>query len=125
MGESGSGKSVTALSIMGLNAPSIKYSKDSVISYKGENLLNMKKKQLKKIRGNEISMIFQDPMSSSILFIRLVNKLQNRFRFIRESVIKQRKKPSSICYPRSGFLIQKIDYATIHINCLEECGKES
>lgn len=64
VGESGSGKSVTALSIMGLNAPSIKYGKDSVISYKGENMLRMKKRQLKKIRGNEISMIFQDPMSS-------------------------------------------------------------
>jgi oligopeptide/dipeptide ABC transporter ATP-binding protein len=64
VGESGSGKSVTALSIMGLNAPSIKYGKDSVISYKGDNLLKMKKRQLKKIRGNEISMIFQDPMSS-------------------------------------------------------------
>jgi oligopeptide/dipeptide ABC transporter ATP-binding protein len=64
VGESGSGKSVTALSIMGLNAPSIKYSKDSMINYKGENLLKMKKRQLKKIRGNEISMIFQDPMSS-------------------------------------------------------------
>lgn len=64
VGESGSGKSVTALSIMGLNAPSIKYGKDSVISFKGENMLRMKKRKLKKIRGNEISMIFQDPMSS-------------------------------------------------------------
>lgn len=64
VGESGSGKSVTALSIMGLNSPSIKYEKDSVISFKGENLLKMKKRQMKKIRGNEISMIFQDPMSS-------------------------------------------------------------
>lgn len=64
VGESGSGKSVTAMSIMGLNSPSIKYYNDSVISFKGENLLKMKKKQMKKIRGNEISMIFQDPMSS-------------------------------------------------------------
>jgi len=64
VGESGSGKSVTALSIMGLNAPTIKYEKESVISFKGNNLLEMKKKQMKKIRGNEISMIFQDPLSS-------------------------------------------------------------
>lgn len=64
VGESGSGKSVTALSIMGLNAPAIKYGKDSEITFKGENLLKMKKRHLKKIRGNEISMIFQDPMSS-------------------------------------------------------------
>ncbi|PLT35194.1 ABC transporter ATP-binding protein [Bacillus sp. V5-8f] len=64
VGESGSGKSVTALSIMGLNAPTIQYGKNSSILFKGENLLQMKKRQLKKIRGNEISMIFQDPMSS-------------------------------------------------------------
>nr|WP_263326873.1 ABC transporter ATP-binding protein [Neobacillus sp. Marseille-Q6967] len=64
VGESGSGKSVTALSIMGLNAPSIRYGKDSEIRFNGENLLKMRKRQLKKIRGNEISMIFQDPMSS-------------------------------------------------------------
>ncbi|MDN3016300.1 ABC transporter ATP-binding protein [Paenibacillus sp. BSR1-1] len=64
VGESGSGKSVTALSIMGLNAPTITYGKDSIISFKGHNLLTMKKRQMKKIRGNEISMIFQDPLSS-------------------------------------------------------------
>ncbi|KKK37392.1 peptide ABC transporter ATP-binding protein [Mesobacillus campisalis] len=64
VGESGSGKSVTALSVMGLNSPSIKYEKESIISFKGANLLKMKKRQMKKIRGNEISMIFQDPMSS-------------------------------------------------------------
>lgn len=64
VGESGSGKSVTALSIMGLNAPTIKYEKNSLISYKGQDLLTMKKRKLKKIRGNEISMIFQDPLSS-------------------------------------------------------------
>jgi len=64
VGESGSGKSVTALSVMGLNAPSIKYDKDSVINFKGKNLLEVKKKEMKKIRGNEISMIFQDPLSS-------------------------------------------------------------
>jgi oligopeptide/dipeptide ABC transporter ATP-binding protein len=64
VGESGSGKSVTALSVMGLNAPSIKYGKDSIISFKGEDLLSMKKRKMKKIRGNEISIIFQDPLSS-------------------------------------------------------------
>ncbi|MDQ0272643.1 ABC transporter ATP-binding protein [Cytobacillus purgationiresistens] len=64
VGESGSGKSVTALSVIGLNTPSIKYEKNSDISFKGKNLISMKKKQMKKIRGNEISMIFQDPLSS-------------------------------------------------------------
>ncbi|MCA1026660.1 ABC transporter ATP-binding protein [Cytobacillus kochii] len=64
VGESGSGKSVTALSIMGLNAGNIKYSQNSTIYYRGENLLASKPKTMKKIRGNELSMIFQDPLSS-------------------------------------------------------------
>jgi oligopeptide/dipeptide ABC transporter ATP-binding protein len=64
VGESGSGKSVTALSIMGLNAPTIQYGGNSEILYKGENLLKLKSKRMKKIRGNEISMVFQDPLSS-------------------------------------------------------------
>ena len=64
VGESGSGKSVTALSIMGLNAQSIKYGEDSVISFQRGEFTEIKNRQMKKIRGNEISMIFQDPMSS-------------------------------------------------------------
>lgn len=63
IGESGSGKSVTALSIMGL----IDYPGkivDGEILYGGENLLKKKKKEMNSIRGNEISMIYQDPMSS-------------------------------------------------------------
>jgi oligopeptide/dipeptide ABC transporter ATP-binding protein len=64
VGESGSGKSVTALSIMGLNSQSIRYGEDSEISLNGVNLLTLKNRELRQLRGNEISMIFQDPMSS-------------------------------------------------------------
>lgn len=64
VGESGSGKSVSSLSIMGLNANAIKYHPDSSIFFEGKNLLKLKEKELRKIRGNDIAMIFQDPMSS-------------------------------------------------------------
>ncbi|AXF55375.1 ABC transporter ATP-binding protein [Salicibibacter kimchii] len=64
VGESGSGKSVTALSIMGLNSPSIKYHKESAINFEGKNLMGMGDRNLRTIRGNDISMIFQDPMFS-------------------------------------------------------------
>lgn len=63
IGESGSGKSVTALSIMGL----IDYPGKIIageILFKGENLLDKKEKELQKIRGNEIAMVYQDPMTS-------------------------------------------------------------
>ncbi|MFB4160134.1 ABC transporter ATP-binding protein [Geomicrobium sp. JSM 1781026] len=63
VGESGCGKSVTSESIMQLlNRRTTDYSGE--ILFKGRNLLHLKEKQLRKVRGNEISMIFQDPMSS-------------------------------------------------------------
>ncbi len=64
VGESGSGKSVSSLSIMGLNASAIKYKPESNISFNGKNLLKLKEKEMRKIRGNDIAMIFQDPMFS-------------------------------------------------------------
>jgi peptide/nickel transport system ATP-binding protein len=63
VGESGSGKSVTCLTIMGLNAK-----KNTITTgeakFNGEDLLRMPSKRLRQIRGNDIAMIFQDPMTS-------------------------------------------------------------
>lgn len=63
VGESGSGKSVTALSIMGLIDPSGEVDANA-IRFRGEDLLEKSDSEMRKIRGGEISMIFQDPMSS-------------------------------------------------------------
>jgi peptide/nickel transport system ATP-binding protein len=63
VGESGSGKSVTCLSIMGLNAKRNTISSGEA-NFKGENLLTMSSRRLRDLRGNEIAMIFQDPMTS-------------------------------------------------------------
>lgn len=64
VGESGSGKSVTAMSILGLiPSPPGKITEGEVI-FNGENLLNKTEKQMRKIRGKEIAMVFQDPMTS-------------------------------------------------------------
>jgi peptide/nickel transport system ATP-binding protein len=63
VGESGSGKSVTCLTIMGLNDPRTTISSGEVI-FEDRNLLTMGHAQLRKLRGSEIAMIFQDPMTS-------------------------------------------------------------
>lgn len=64
VGESGSGKSITAMSIMKLiPSPPGKIVSGKVV-YEGEDLLNKSEKQMRKIRGKEISMVFQDPMTS-------------------------------------------------------------
>ncbi len=62
-GESGSGKSLTALSIMRLLSPSLKLSSGQ-IKLGGRELTSLSDQDMRKIRGGEIAMIFQDPMSS-------------------------------------------------------------
>ena len=63
VGESGSGKSVTALTLLGLTrAPNTAFEGD--VEYKGQNLLALSERRLRDVRGNEIAMIFQDPMTS-------------------------------------------------------------
>jgi peptide/nickel transport system ATP-binding protein len=64
VGESGSGKSVTSLAIMGLipNPPG-KITSGEIL-FQGKDLLKMSREELRKIRGNKISMIFQEPMTS-------------------------------------------------------------
>jgi peptide/nickel transport system ATP-binding protein len=63
VGESGSGKSVTCLTIMGLNAKRGTMTSGQAL-WKGRDLIGAKRGVLRDIRGNEISMIFQDPMTS-------------------------------------------------------------
>src|SRR5881398_3895520 len=63
VGESGSGKSVTCLTIMGLNAKRNTITTGEAL-FKGQDLLGMGMRRLREIRGNDIAMIFQDPMTS-------------------------------------------------------------
>ena len=64
VGESGCGKSVTAQSIMQLLPPATAEYKQGEILLGGENLLKKSEKEMQKVRGNRIGMIFQDPMTS-------------------------------------------------------------
>ncbi|MCH4172253.1 MAG: ABC transporter ATP-binding protein [Lactobacillus sp.] len=63
VGESGSGKSVTVRSIMGLLANNSNVPNGQIM-FKDQDLLKISARQMEKIRGNDISMIFQDPMTS-------------------------------------------------------------
>ena len=63
VGESGSGKSLTSLAVLGLLPSSAKITEGEIL-YNGDDLSTLSTKQLRKIRGKEISMIFQEPMSS-------------------------------------------------------------
>lgn len=64
VGESGSGKSVTALSILRLLPPQAQIAHESRITLDGRDLLGLEDEALRAVRGNEIGMIFQEPMTS-------------------------------------------------------------
>lgn len=84
VGESGSGKSVTARSIMRLLPSPPSYMKNGEIEFLGESLVNKTEKEMENIRGRDISMIFQDPMTSLNPTIRIGKQ-------IAESLIKHQK----------------------------------
>ncbi|MEM6460515.1 MAG: ABC transporter ATP-binding protein [Pseudomonadota bacterium] len=64
VGESGCGKSITALSIMGLVPQPPGRVAGGTIKLKGEDLLSVDERRMRAVRGNEVSMIFQEPMTS-------------------------------------------------------------
>lgn len=63
VGESGSGKSVTSLAVMGLLGDAGNIDSGSIV-FEGQNLVDLEEDDVRKIRGNRIAMIFQEPMSS-------------------------------------------------------------
>jgi oligopeptide transport system ATP-binding protein len=80
VGESGSGKSVTAMSILGLiPVPPGKIESGQII-WKGRDLLTLSDKELRKVRGGEIAMIFQDPMSSLNPVYTIGNQIEEMIR---------------------------------------------
>jgi peptide/nickel transport system ATP-binding protein len=88
VGESGSGKSVTCLTIMGLNAKRNTMSSGEAI-FNGRNLLTMSSRELRDIRGNDIAMIFQDPMTSLNPVHRIGHQLVEAIQLHRDVSKKQ------------------------------------
>ena len=101
VGESGCGKSVTALSIMRLiPTPPGKYESGS-ITFSGEDLFSKSEKEMEGVRGNDISMIFQEPMTS-------LNPLMTVGDQIAESIILHQKKTKSEARQLTLELLRKV-----------------
>ena len=95
-GESGSGKSVTAKSIMQLNPDNTHYDERGEIIIDNENVLRFTSKEdLKKIRGGKVSMIFQEPMASFAPAIKIGKQMVEQL-LLHKSINKEEAKSISI-----------------------------
>ena len=78
VGESGCGKSITSMSIMRLLGPNAKVT--GSVAYKGQNLLENSRRKMEKLRGKEIAMIFQEPMSALNPVLRIGDQIKEPLR---------------------------------------------
>jgi len=100
VGESGCGKSVTSLSVMGLLGRGGEVTEGSVL-FDGKELLGLTEKELDKIRGNSLTMIFQDPLTSLNPVFTVGNQLT-------ESIRTHKKLSKKEAYGRAVSLLQKV-----------------
>ena len=101
VGESGCGKSVTCMSILGLNPSPPARIAGGEILYKGRNLLECSEKEMEGIRGNDISMIFQEPMTS-------LNPVFTVGDQIREAIMLHQRKTPADAMKLSVEILKKI-----------------
>ena len=100
VGESGSGKSVTAMTILGLTRDKNTTFEGEVV-YKGQNLLALPESRLRDVRGNEIAMIFQDPMTS----LNPVYKVGDQ---IIEAIVTHEDVSKSVARRRASELLRQV-----------------
>jgi len=91
VGESGCGKSLTALSILSLLPNSAKYKKGQIL-FNDKNLINLNIAELNEIRGNEISMIFQEPMTALNPLLKVNKQMKQALKAHRNEDINYRDK---------------------------------
>ncbi|MGM9948565.1 MAG: dipeptide ABC transporter ATP-binding protein [Lysinibacillus sp.] len=101
VGESGSGKSVTARSIMRLLPSPPSFLKSGTIHFHGKDLVRQSEKEMESIRGKDISMIFQDPMTSTNPTIKIGEQ-------IAESLIKHQGMTKEQAYTRTIELLKLV-----------------
>jgi len=93
VGESGSGKSITAFSILGLVEPPGRVT-DGEVLYKGRDLTRLSDHEMRKLRGNRIAMIFQDPMMTLNPVLRVGTQIV-------ETILAHEKVPQRIAIDRA------------------------
>ncbi len=101
VGESGSGKSVTALSILQLLPYPVASHPNGSVQFEGEELIGAPEVMLRSVRGNRISMIFQEPATS-------LNPLHSVGKQVAEAIMLHRKLPKAQAYRRVEELFEMV-----------------
>ena len=106
VGESGSGKSVTAMTLMGLTrSPNAAF--EGSARFKGLDLISASEEELRKVRGAEIGMIFQDPMTS-------LNPVMKVGEQIVEQIAEHQGLPAQQAHARAVEMLEKVGIARAH-----------
>ncbi|MCG8564032.1 MAG: ABC transporter ATP-binding protein [Desulfobacterales bacterium] len=100
VGESGCGKSMTAMAVMGLLPPSASF-RARAVNFKGESLLGLSQNQLSRYRGGDMAMIFQEPMTSLDPCYTIGNQLT-------EALTAHQKVSAKEARDRAVFLLEKV-----------------
>ena len=123
VGESGCGKTLTALSVMGLlPAPPARVNSGEVL-YRGTNLLSLTERELRSYRGNRISMIFQEPMSSLNPVYTVGDQIGEVIRVHENVSRKEEKKRVLNLLDIVGIPLPRRDTQAIPTNLAEACAR--
>src|ERR687897_2608304 len=95
VGESGSGKSVTSMTMLGLTR-GVNARFEGEVNYKGRDLIGMSEDELQTVRGNEIAMIFQDPMTAMNPVYRVGDQIAEGLRAHNKGMSKQQARARGI-----------------------------
>lgn len=102
VGESGCGKSVTASSILRLLPKQTSRISNGSIEFEGNNLAELSNQQMRKVRGNKISMIFQEPMTSLNPVYRVGDQMVEMYR------AHDRWMPKKVAWKKSVAMLEKV-----------------
>ena len=120
VGESGCGKSVTAMSIMRLVGPPGKITGGEV-RFKGSNLADLSERDMRHVRGNDIAMVFQEPMTSLNPVFKIGDQVAEAIRIHQKCRRRRRENAPARCWSWSRFRIRSSGSTTIRISFPAAC----
>ena len=122
VGESGCGKTMLALSLLRLVPDPPGRVVDGSVLFKGRDLLRLSEAEMRRVRGNQISMVFQEPMTSLNPVLTVGEQIAESIRLHQESPGKKPWRPPRRCSPWLAFPTLPAGWEAILMNCPGACG---